>query len=162
VTPPGTRNMATEAREQLAEHFRHLGAQGSTLREILRELISSPAQLVATNAAAAPGVQTDFPIKGARRQVLERVAAQQANGVAVTAASGLVITENERRLGLSIVNAGGVGVTLSLGDGPATVHGGLWLAPAGSWDGLVSNVLWAGSVQAIADAGTSVLAVVEL
>lgn len=91
------------------------------------------------------------------------VIAQPSGGVSVGGSSVKLLSYNPRRRGLQIVNVSTGGVTLTLGDGPASQYTGMWLTGGGgSWDGRLSNRLWQGSVYAIADAGPNTLSVVTV
>lgn len=81
--------------------------------------------------------------------------------VTVKGASVKVVPANPFRRGLEIENRGEKAVRLVLGE-EAAANKGLYLAAAtGTWNGIISQSLWLGSVFAICEAGETNLAVVE-
>lgn len=81
--------------------------------------------------------------------------------VAVGVTSTSVLAANPSRKGSEFENTGTT--TISLGLGNAAVAGDdIVLAPSGAWNGLISGVLWLGSVNAISSAAGGTLAVVEV
>jgi hypothetical protein len=89
--------------------------------------------------------------------------------IPVAATIGSLLTANEGRMGLEIVNYGANNCFLYLtglqelrGPGPFTCPV-LWLAKGGgAWDGEFSEGLWGGNVCAKADTGTTTLTIAEV
>ena len=71
--------------------------------------------------------------------------------VSVLETSTEVVSENEQREGLEIVNDSGAKIYLKLG-AAAALHEGIYLAPGGSWDGRVGPISWYGKVFGIGTA----------
>jgi hypothetical protein len=89
--------------------------------------------------------------------------------IPVTNVIGPLVTPNEGRMGLEVVNYGAnncflylVAMSGLIGSGPFTCPV-LWLkSGGGSWDGEFSEGLWGGSVCAKTDTGTTTLAIAEI
>jgi hypothetical protein len=90
------------------------------------------------------------------------VKSQPEDAVVTNAASVTILAANQLRKGMEIVNAGLVAVRLALGQPATAKHGLLLSGGGGTWNGLLSNALWTGSVTAITEAGETTVAVVEL
>lgn len=146
-----------------------LNAHMGVLERIDRRLVElvgqggQPPALGVSDLDIGQGEISDFPYPGASRQVLQRAAVTEAGGVAVAVNSGVILDQNPRRIGLSLINVGSNGCTIGLGS-VAKQYEGIYLAAnGGEWDGIISKVLWIGALSAIADpSGATTLALVEL
>lgn len=159
-------NAFTNAVNGVSQHpmiVEHIHCQ-RTLVALIEKLItqneSSAPELVISDDDVNGQLEIDFPITGASRALIRRTAVPTTANV--NNASSVILPSNSRRLGLSVINTGTVGVTVCPGV-TATQYGGIWLsANGGAWDGRISNILWSGNLSAIADSGTSTLAIVEV
>lgn len=105
------------------------------------------------------GIEADFPVEGARRWIVPRL----ATGGTFAVPEGLVslLPANNRRLGGKIVNIGEADVTLTLAS-PQDAAAQQGLAQirlkkeGGEWDFLLGSLLWCGSVCARGVAASSV------
>lgn len=88
--------------------------------------------------------------------------ASTAATAAVTSSSAEAVATNASRRGISVVNIGAADVYLGLGAAAQDNKGITLLANGGSWDGLISGVLWTGQIRAKTASGTSTLAVQEI
>lgn len=80
-----------------------------------------------------------------------------------SATSSLTVAANAARKGLNIENTGNADVSLGLGTAAIAGQGIVLKAGGGTWDGLISSVLWTGAVNSVTASGTSsTLAVIEL
>lgn len=105
-----------------------------------------------------------FPVSGAKRVLAYRTSTG-TDGLAVPTTGVLVVSANTGRVGGQIVNSGSNAVILYLcAAGKAqTGAGAIWLgAGGGSWDFRLGNVLWCGSVSAVAQVASSTLTVAEV
>lgn len=121
--------------------------------------------LAATDAEiGGENVAYDFPVSGAERRFIQR---QPGGGTfAVSEAGGLILLENNRRLGGAIVNPGENEVILVLGsvdriNSPGV--GSITLGERQSWNMMLGPFLWCGNVSAKTAAGKAgSLSVVEV
>ncbi|HEX6461110.1 MAG TPA: hypothetical protein VF032_19495 [Thermoleophilaceae bacterium] len=122
-------------------------------------------QLCISDIEAQEQCMENFPLRGAKRYIVRRT----GNGESVALVANtptLLVPPNENRLGGIIVVSGAGAVTLALtrdvlepgGGTPLTVGvPQLFLAAnGGSWDFKLSDLLWCGSITAIAAANTTV------
>jgi hypothetical protein len=136
---------------------------GDVLDLILEALDTRTEQLAVTDVSTDPGLQKDFPTKGAQRWIVHRLST--GGTFAAPTAQTLILASNPNRIGGTIVNAGGTDVRLILTDGKsgAAGHGEIFLrAGGGSWDFRLGPLFWSGSISAIAEGAESKLTVVEI
>lgn len=130
------------------------------LEKIVRQSESLTPDLVISDADVNGEIDVSFPINGVCRAMIRRTAVSSSWTIGTS--SQLVLPANSRRLGVTIVNTGTVGCTITPGE-TATQYGGIWIASGGgAWDGRISHLLWSGNISAIADSGTTTLSVVEV
>jgi hypothetical protein len=131
---------------------------------ILEALDTRVEELCIVDGNVEPGLQKDFPVKGAQRWIINRT----PDGRNMPLASGektLILPFNVNRLGGTIVNSGERPVTLylaslaGLGAGTATI---VLEANGGSWDFRLGNLFWCGNIVAIANGGNSELSIAEV
>lgn len=154
-----------EARDAAHAIRGHLDTNGALLASILERLSND--QTIAVSDSKAPiGPLDHFPSPDARRYALRRPSTGGQKALSAGVITDIV-EANYHRLGGTIVNRGAVPVTLFLANAArASGEGGvgqLYLVQnGGSWDFRLGNLLWAGSVAAIAEAGASTLAIVTV
>lgn len=131
---------------------------------ILEALDTRVEELCIVDGIMEPGLQKDFPVKGAQRWILNRTP-DGRNLPLVAGEKTLVLPANVNRLGGTIVNMGEKPVTLflanlaSLGAGTATI---VLFANGGSWDFRLGNLFWCGNIVAVANGGNSELSIAEV
>lgn len=133
---------------------------------ILEALDTRTEQLCVTDISTDPGLQKDFPVKGAQRWVVHRLAVGGLREL-VAATPTDILPANVNRLGGTIVNQGATTVILTLAtaatDAAQEGLAEIVLEPAGgSWDFRLGNLLWCGSVSAEALAGAGKVTVAEV
>ena len=82
--------------------------------------------------------------------------------VKVKTTTTTVVAENLDRNGIEIVNEGANSVFLELGAVAAVLQNGIFLAPAGSWNGMVGPMVWTGEIRGIAETAETNVSVVEV
>jgi hypothetical protein len=121
--------------------------------------------LAITEDEVRGGIEEDFPVEGARRWMIPRLATGGSFTVPLTLVK--LLDSNNRRLGGTIVNKGANNISLILAP-PLTAGsqlglGEVWLrALGGSWDFRVGSLLWCGSVCARAEGGESTVTIAEV
>lgn len=131
---------------------------------ILEALDTRVEELCIVDGNVEPGLQKDFPVKGAQRWIINRT--PDGRDLALEAAiKTLILPANVNRLGGTIVNKGEKPVTLflaglpSIGPGTATLS---LSAFGGSWDFRLGHLFWCGNVVAAAIGGNSELSITEV
>jgi hypothetical protein len=146
--------------EMLAQSYeminRHLGQQ-DTIISLLEQAAAEDGPglqtLAVTEDEVPGGIEVDFPVLGARRWLIPRLAT--GGSFAVPSSLVTLLPSNNRRLGGTIVNRGEADCKLFLAS-PARAAsqaglGEIFLtAHGGSWDFRVGSLLWCGSICAIA------------
>jgi hypothetical protein len=150
---------ANGVQRQVDQHLASMAQVEQLLSEVIAQLAASPAMMSVSDDNPREVTTKDFPFMGATRVLLARTpqAPQQ-----VTTAQGLIFASNANRVGGAIVNKAASGVTLYLGTQAGAATGQIWLAPNGSWDFLLSGLVWCGNVFAVADAGNVSITGAEL
>jgi hypothetical protein len=143
---------------RIREHMNAMAEQTALLQALLNQMASDPAQLCIGDSTSRLALTKDFPYEGATRAIIGRTP-QAGNGIN-GAASGLLFDYEPNRLGGIIVNKSAAnGVTLVLSGSQNSAAGQVWLAPnGGTWNFLLSGIVWCGSVFAVADSGNLSLA----
>lgn len=147
-----------------------LGETNGLLRELLAQESADISELCVSDREPPEQLMANFPTRGVQRMIVRR----PGSGGSYPCAAGTpvpVLQPNENRLGGNIVNSGANAVTLYLAadllePGTSTpIQGAPQLRLNGggsSWNLKLSDVLWCGSVIAIADTGGSTLSVAEV
>lgn len=120
---------------------------------------SDPAMLCVTDDEAPPQVVTkDFPYEGSVRAIVQRTPV--AVRVPPLGVEGLLCDVNVNRLGGTIVNKAAAGLTIFFCNeaGPQAGDGSIWIAPNGTWDFKLGNLLWCGHVYGRPDSGAITVA----
>lgn len=124
------------------------------LADLIAETAAGADLILVSPAAQAPYLVKDFPFDGARRGLVRRESNGPANTI-VTVAGVLLYDADVNRLGGILRNTDAVnGITLWLAERAQGARGSVWLAPNGSWDFKLGELLWGGAVFAVAAAGT--------
>lgn len=131
---------------------------------ILEALDTNVEQICVTDDSSQPGLQKDFPVKGAQRWIIDRTPDGRnlplENGVITP-----VLPANVNRLGGTLVNNGEKAITLYLAK-PSQINAGtatiILSANGGSWDFRLGNLFWCGSVTAKAVGGASEVSIAEV
>lgn len=137
------------------------------LEEIRDALQASVINLGVSNHVQQPITVADFPVQGAQRWVLPRIAtggrfeAPEGVGKAI-----VLLRHNAARLGGTIVNVGEKEATIILSGekeagGAALAQIGL-VPGGGSWDLRLGNLPWCGSISAFGVGGATFLTVAEV
>jgi hypothetical protein len=121
--------------------------------------------LAITETEVPSGIEDDFPVPGARRWMIPRLATGGAFVIPTTLVK--VLEANNRRLGGMIVNNSDAVVTLFLTSAETAAAqqgiGQIVLPPkGGKWDFLLGSLLWCGSICAKAAEGEKTISVVEV
>lgn len=136
-----------------------LGEHSKLLRALLAEARTNPIDIAVADSQHREMVLDQFPVTGSKRALVYRTGSG-FDGLAVPTTGVLVLGSNVARLGGTIVNLGANAVILYLTSTGVQTAGApaIWLAATGgSWDFRLGNVLWCGSVSAVAQtAGTTV------
>jgi hypothetical protein len=131
-----------------------LDKANNVLDLILEALDTRVEQIAVTDVSTDPGLQKDFPTPGSQRWILHRT--PDGRTLALPTELTDVLPANVNRLGGTIVNSGAKPARLYLAT-VSTKNAGsapVWLgAEGGSWDFRLGNLLWSGSVCAIALGG---------
>lgn len=139
-----------------------LGEQTPYLRAMLAELRGAVLEIAVHDAAGRELTLDRFPVPGRKRVLAYRT----GNGFAslsVPTTGTPVLAANEARLGLRLWNTSANAVLLYLSDQARAGVPCVWLAAnSGAWDGLYSQLLWAGNVYAVAQGGVGTLVGGEL
>lgn len=90
------------------------------------------------------------------QNVISAVTAENPRAVKVQTASTPVLPANANRNGLNLLNDSPNNIYFSL-EGTAALDKDFVLYPGGSWNGIISNVLWTGLVTAIAASESNLL-----
>lgn len=134
-----------------------LGRQTALLHALLAAARSDVIDLGVSDAQGREMTLEQFPVAGSKRVLVYRTG-NGTDGLAVPTAGVIVFPANEARMGLTLINAGANAVILYLSDQQRKGVPCVWLgANGGSWDGRLGNLLWAGNVFAVAQAGASTL-----
>jgi hypothetical protein len=143
--------------------------QQETMISLLQQMATQSGEGLQTLAVSdnevPAGIEVDFPVEGARRWIVPRLATGGAFAVPTSLVS--LLEANNRRLGGTVVNKGENNVRLILAS-PQTAGsqqglGEIWLrANGGSWDFRLGPLLWCGSLCAIAELGATICSVVEV
>lgn len=132
---------------------------------ILEALDTRVEQLCVTDVSSDPGLQKDFPVRGAQRWVIHRLAVGGVREL-VAATPTDVVAPNVNRLGGTIVNQGATTVVLTLASAAADVAqeglAEIVLTPNGSWDFRLGNILWCGTISAESLAGAGKITIAEV
>lgn len=134
------------------------------LELLLQQFEGDPALVCVVDDEAPPQViSKDFPYEGATRAIVQRTPLAPPSQVPpASAGSVLLFDVNVNRLGGMIVNKSTVGLTLVFGREYRAGMGMIWLAPNGSWDFKLGNLLWCGHVLGIPDSLAVSVAGVEV
>lgn len=172
------RHEATAARETphtdlgaLVALVAEIAVTNHLLERMLQQDRADTAQLCVTDREPAQLVMADFPVVGARRLITRRTG--DGGNYALTQNTPVtVLASSETRLGGQIVNTGTnpvflylAGDLLSPGSSTPLPEGVpiIWLAASGgAWDLRLGNVLWCGTVIALATAGASSVVAAEV
>lgn len=141
-----------------------LGRVRALLEALLAEARAELLEVAVADVQARELVLDQFPVPGAKRAIAYRTGSG-ADVFAVPTTGVLVLQANESRLGGTIVNSGANAVLLYLTNTGAATPGrpAIWLAASGgSWDFRLGNILWSGSVSAVAQVSASTLSVAEV
>jgi hypothetical protein len=131
---------------------------------ILEALDTRVEELCIVDGNVEPGLQKDFPVKGAQRWIINRTP-DGRNLPLVSGEKTLILPANVNRLGGTIVNSGERPITLylaaiaALGAGTATI---ILEANGGSWDFRLGNLFWCGNVVGVANGGNSEVSIAEV
>ncbi len=148
----------------VAAYGLELTQQTELLRAILAKERTDIIEVAVGDTSHQEMVLDNFPVAGAKRVLAQRTSTG-ADAIAVPTTGILVLEANSARLGGQIVNSGTNAVILYLArTGLATPGAGaIWLAAGGgAWDFRLGNLLWCGSVSAVAQTGASTLTVAEV
>jgi len=141
-----------------------LGKQTELLQALLGKERTDVLEVAVADSLHREMVLERFPVAGAKRVIANRTTTGNDNLLVPT--TGVeVVGANSARLGGSIVNSGANNVILYLARGglAAPGAGAIWLvANGGSWDFRLGNLLWCGSVSAVAQVAASSLTVAEV
>lgn len=154
----------TPANPVLTAQVTELGKHTTYLDAILAQLRSESAQVAVSDAVQQEMTLEHFPTTGVKR-LLARRTGNGTDVFAVPTTGVLVLPANEARSGGQIVNSGGFAVILYLTANGRATSGvpAIWLAAnGGSWDFKLSNLLWCGSLSAVAQGTASTLSVAEV
>lgn len=148
-----------------------IGDTNALLRALLAQESADISELCVSDREPPEALMANFPTRGVQRMIVRR----PGNGGTYPLAAGNptpVLQANENRLGGSIINSGANAVTLYLaadllqpGSNTPLPQGAPQLrlnGGGGSWDLKLSDVLWCGTVVAVADTGGSTLSVAEV
>lgn len=141
-----------------------LGAQTQLLHALLAESRSDLLEIAVADVQQRELVLDQFPVPGSKRAIVFRTG-NGTDNLAVPTTGVLVLPDNASRLGGTIVNSATNPVILYLcATGKATPGvPAIWLAAnGGSWDFRLGNVIWGGSVSAVAQIGASTITVAEV
>lgn len=98
-----------------------------------------------------------WPVTGSKRVMAYRTG-NGYDGLAIPTTGQLVVPANEGRIGSVWINSGANAVILYLSDQARRGVPAIWLAAnGGSWDGQISQTIWAGNIFAVAQVGASTL-----
>src|SRR5581483_11085722 len=145
------------------ERVIELGKQTELLQALLGKERTDVLEVAVSDGLHREMVLERFPVAGAKRVIANRTTTGNDNlGVPTTGV--LVVGANSARLGGLIVNAGATPVILYLNrSGLATPGAGaIYLAAGASWDFRLGNLLWCGSVSAVAQGASSTLTLTEV
>lgn len=144
-------------------------ALGERLDQVLGLLLEATdtriGQLAVTNISTDPGLQKDFPVKGAQRWVLHRIA---SGGTVLFAAATPtdILKGNVNRLGGLISNFGAVPVILTLASAATDASqeglGEIAIPAGGTWNFKLSEAVWCGEINAEAIGGEGKITVTEI
>jgi hypothetical protein len=157
--------VVAQAQAGMAAHIDTQQRIGELLEQIAQSTGPGLQTIAITEQELGGGYEVDFPVEGAKRWLVPRLAT--GGEFAIPTSLVKVLDANNRRLGGSIVNLGENPVRLVCAN-PRTAAsqaglGVLWLRGlGGSWDFRLASMLWCGSVCAIGLGGASTLAVVEV
>ena len=152
-----------------------LVAEVATSNHLLQRLLTNERadviHLCVTDREPAQLLMDNFPVPTARRLIVRR----PGNGGTIPLTAGvatLILPANDNRLGGTVVNFGTANVTLFLsvdlltpGTSTPLPQGSAQIglnSGGGAWDLRLSNVLWCGSVVAVAAAGGTTMTVAEV
>ena len=171
LTEPANPEAPTAAPAPHIPVMRGVGGGGDPVATELRLLeqirdgsLGGSTSLAVVERAPQSATEIDYPVPGVKRWLLPRVAVGGAIAVPITNWTR-VLAWNASRIGGTITNSGTKTVILAL-DEPANVTpvtARIFLgAEGGAWDMRLGNLLWGGSVSAMALEAESQLLTVEV
>lgn len=166
----GLFNIPPELQEQAALLGAHAEQRSREVLDLLEQIAAQDSagvqSISVTEIEVKGGVETDFPVPGGRRWLIPRLAT--GGSFEVPAELVTILEANNRRMGGTIVNRGGVDILLTLANPDTAASqsglGQIFLKKeGGSWDFRLGPLLWCGSVCAKAlEAGGSIATIVEV
>lgn len=140
------------------------GRHSALLGAILTALRSESLETAVADFQHRQMVLEGFPVTGSKRVLVYRTGSGNDN-LPVPTTGVLVVQSNSGRFGGTIVNSGASTVILYLCSAGVATPGApaIYLAAnGGSWDFRLGNMLWCGSVSAVAQGASSSLTVAEV
>lgn len=141
-----------------------LGRQTQLLGELLRRATADIVEVAVGDIEHREMVLEQFPAAGSRRLVAYRSGTGN-DSFPIPTTGAVVLNHNVGRLGGTIVNSGTNPVILYLcqaGKAQAGAPAIFLAASGGSWDFRLGNLLWCGSVSAVAQVAASTLTIAEV